>query len=261
MSGDRSDGNQGPLAGIGVVVIGDEILSGRRQDRHLAAVTERLAGRGLVADWAQILPDRRNSIIDLLRRSRADEATVFCFGGIGATPDDLTRACAAEAFERPLVRHPQAVALIESQFGKRAYPKRVLMAELPEGAALVPNPVNRVPGFSLDRHFFLPGFPEMAHAMLDTIFTGPLAELGDATYVEQSLWLVGASESELVDLMEAFCDAYPKLGLFSLPVHSPENRLLELGFRGERAKVKQAISELVAALGERGLPAYEERPA
>ncbi|RRQ23159.1 competence/damage-inducible protein A [Guyparkeria sp. SCN-R1] len=251
----------GALAGIGVVVIGDEILSGRRQDRHLAAVTERLADRGLVVDWAQFLPDREITIIDLLRRSRADGATVFCFGGIGATPDDLTRACAAKAFGRPLVRHPEAAALIESQFGEGAHPKRILMADLPEGAELVPNPFNRVPGFALERHFFLPGFPEMAHAMLDNILAGPLAGLGDAGYVERSLWLIDTPESELVDLMEAFCAAHPALRLFSLPVLSTERRLLELGFKGERAEVERAMTALVAALHEREITVHSQRPA
>ncbi|MFO7809186.1 competence/damage-inducible protein A [Guyparkeria sp.] len=250
----------GPLAGIGVLVIGDEILSGRRQDRHLAAVTERLAARGLVVDWAQFLPDRESTILDLLRRSRADGATVFCFGGIGATPDDLTRACAAIAFERRLLRHPEAAALIESQFGESAYPKRILMADLPEGADLVPNPFNRVPGFSLERHFFLPGFPEMAHAMLDQILAGPLVGLGDAGYVEHSLWLVDTPESELVDLMEVFCAAHPTLRLFSLPVLSTERRLLELGFKGERAEVERAMAALVSALHDRRIRVYDQRP-
>lgn len=254
-------GRSGPLAGIGVLVIGDEILSGRRQDRHLAAVTERLAARGLVVDWAQFLPDREITIVDLLRRSRADGATVFCFGGIGATPDDLTRACVASAFGRPLVRHPEAAALIEAQFGEAAYPKRILMADLPEGAELVPNPINQVPGFALERHFFLPGFPEMAHAMLDHILAGPLAGLGDASYVEQSLWLVGTPESELVDLMEAFCAAHPTLRLFSLPVLSTERRLLELGFKGERSEVDRAVIALSAALNAREITVHSQRPA
>lgn len=257
----RAESASGPLAGIGVVVIGDEILSGRRQDRHLAAVTDRLAARGLVVDWAQFLPDREVTIVDLLRRSRADGATVFCFGGIGATPDDLTRACAATAFGRPLVRHAEAAALIEAQFGEAAYPKRVLMADLPEGAELVPNPVNRVPGFALEGHYFLPGFPEMAHRMLDGILGGPLADLGDAGYVEQSVWLVDTPESELVDLMEAFCSAHPALRLFSLPVLSAERRLLELGFKGERSEVDRAMTELVRALAARSIDAHAERPA
>ncbi|MFP4251230.1 MAG: competence/damage-inducible protein A [Guyparkeria sp.] len=256
-----NEAGNGALAGIGVVVIGDEILSGRRQDRHLAAVTERLASRGLVVDWAQFLPDREITIVDLLRRSRADGATVFSFGGIGATPDDLTRACAATAFGRPLVRHPEAAALIEAQFGEEAYPTRIRMAELPEGATLVPNPFNRVPGFAVERHFFLPGFPEMAHAMLDHILAGPLAEIGDAGYVERSLWLVDTPESELVDLMEAFCAEHPSLRLFSLPVLSAERRLLELGFKGERPEVERAMAALVSALAERRIAVHAHRPA
>lgn len=250
----------GPLAGIGVAVIGDEILSGRRQDRHLQAVIDRLAPRGLVPSWAQFLPDRTETIVDLLRRSRRDGATVFCFGGIGATPDDLTRACVAQAFERPLTRHPEAAARIEGQFGRDAYPTRIRMADLPEGAALIPNAFNRVPGFSVEGHFFMPGFPEMAHAMLDWILEQPLAELGDAGYAERSLWLADTAESELIDLMEAVTGAHPQLRLFSLPVLGGGRRLLELGLKGDRADVDRVVDWLADELAGRGLAVFAERP-
>ena len=256
----NAKGGEGPLAGIGVVVIGDEILSGRRQDRHLAAVIERLAPRGLVPAWAQFLPDRTETVVDLLRRSRRDGATVFCFGGIGATPDDLTRACVAQAIDRPLTRHAEAAALIEEQFGKAAYPTRIRMADLPEGAALIPNAFNRVPGFSVERHFFMPGFPEMAHAMLDWILAHPLAELGDADYAERSLWLADTPESELIDLMEELASGYPHLRLFSLPVLGNGRRLLELGLKGERAEVDRVVDWLAAELAGRGLEVFAERP-
>ncbi|MFO7582763.1 competence/damage-inducible protein A [Guyparkeria sp.] len=249
-----------PLAGIGVLVIGDEILSGRRRDRHLQAVIDRLAQRGLVPSWAQFLPDREEIIVDLLQRSRRDGATVFCFGGIGATPDDLTRACVARAFDRPLVRHPGAAELIEGQFGEAAYPKRILMADLPEGAELIPNTFNRVPGFSLERHFFMPGFPEMAHAMLDWILEHPLADLGDADYAERSLWLADTPESDLIDLMDSLCLEHPHLSLFSLPVLGGSRRLLELGLKGDRAEVDRVLGWLTGELSARGFEVFPERP-
>ncbi|MGM0516540.1 MAG: competence/damage-inducible protein A [Pseudomonadota bacterium] len=251
---------QGPLAGIGVLVIGDEILSGRRRDRHLQAVIDRLAPRGLVPSWAQFLPDREETIVDLLQRSRHDGATVFCFGGIGATPDDLTRACVAKAFDRPLTRHPGAAELIEGKFGEEAYPTRIRMADLPEGAILIPNAFNRVPGFSVDGHFFMPGFPEMAHAMLDWILEHPLADLGDADYAERSLWLADTPESELVDLMEELAAGYPHLRLFSLPVIGGGRRLLELGLKGHRDEVDRLVDWLAGELAERGLTVFAERP-
>ncbi len=253
-------GSSAPLAGIGVLVIGDEILSGRRRDRHLQAVIDRLAPRGLVPSWAQFLPDREETIVDLLQRSRRDGATVFCFGGIGATPDDLTRGCAARAFDRPLRRHPGAVELIEGQFGEAAYPKRILMADLPEGAELIPNAFNQVPGFSVERHFFMPGFPEMAHAMLDWVLAHPLADLGDADYAERSLWLADTPESELIDLMDFLCDEHPHLGLFSLPVLGGKRRLLELGLKGDRAEVDRVIGWLTGELAGRGFEVFPERP-
>lgn len=98
-------------------------------------------------------------------------------GGIGATPDDLTRQCAAEAAGVPMERHPEALALIVEKFGEAAYAKRVLMADFPAGAGIIPNPYNRIPGFSLNRHYFLPGFPEMAWPMMEWVLDTHYAHL------------------------------------------------------------------------------------
>jgi molybdopterin-biosynthesis enzyme MoeA-like protein len=116
-------------------------------------------------------------MIASFKRSFNSNDIVFSFGGIGATPDDYTRQAAADALEVPIVRHQAAVAEIEAQFGEGAYPKRVIMADFPQGAGLIPNPVNRVAGFSAGlenkkqpsqkhNHYFVPGFPAMAHPMM-----------------------------------------------------------------------------------------------
>lgn len=254
------DGDRGETPPIGVVVIGDELLSGRRQDRHLTAVIERLAPRGLRPDWARYVGDDDDRIAHTLRDSQAESAVVFCFGGIGATPDDRTRAVAAHAFGRPLVRHPGALSLIEQQFGAEAYPHRVLMADLPEGADLIPNPINRVPGFYLERHFFMPGFPQMAHPMLDWILAGPLAALLDDQYVEEAIWLPNVSESFLIDVMDELCAAYPELRLFSLPIWRGEQRVIELGFKGQAVRVADAMAELTRRVTDLGCTVVRERP-
>jgi molybdopterin-biosynthesis enzyme MoeA-like protein len=154
---------------FGALIIGDEILSGKRQDKHFAKVIEVLKGRGLALAWAEYLGDDPQRIVATLKRTFATDDIVFSFGGIGATPDDHTRLCAAAAAGVPLARHPEAVAQIEARFGKDAYPKRILMAEFPLGAATVPNPYNRISGFTWKQHYFLPGFPEMAWPMMEWV--------------------------------------------------------------------------------------------
>ncbi len=245
---------------LGVFLIGDEILSGRRQDVHLAAVIARLAPRGLTLSWVQMLGDDAALIERQLRQSRADGVTAFCFGGIGATPDDLTRAAAAAAFDLPLHRHAEAEARIEAQFGAEARPHRVLMADLPAGAALIPNPVNNVPGFYLPQHFFMPGFPQMAHPMLDWILREPLAALGQHDYREAALWTIDASENDLLPLMERLVADYPTLKLFSLPTRQGQLRLIELGFKGEGARVEVAMQALSQALSQQGVRFQAQRP-
>jgi len=123
---------------FGIVMIGDEVLSGRRQDKHIPAVIERLNARGLRLSWARIIGDEMDLMVRTLRQAREDADVIFCFGGIGATPDDLTREAAALAFERPLTRHPEAEARIIAQFADQAFPYRVLMADLPEGPTSFP---------------------------------------------------------------------------------------------------------------------------
>lgn len=245
---------------VGVLIIGDEILSGRRTDQHLAAVITRLAPRGCPPGWVQIIGDDAPRIVRVLRESRALGDIVFCFGGIGATPDDLTRAAAAEAFDRPLQRHPEAVHLIETEFGTQAHPHRILMADLPYGAGLIPNPVNRVPGFYLDQHFFMPGFPSMAHPMLDWIMTGPLAALDQRDYREQSLWVLDVSESTLIGLMSELCQNYPELKLFSLPTRLGVRSVIELGFKGAALRVAEVMSLLPVRLDALGIRHQLERP-
>src|SRR5437660_431679 len=134
---------------IGALIIGDEILSGKRQDAHLAHVIDALRQRGLKLDWARYEGDDRDRLTATLRESFATGNIVFSFGGVGATPDDHTRQSAAAALGVALLRHPEAVAEIEAQFGAAAYPNRILMAEFPAGSRIIPNPVNRIASFSV----------------------------------------------------------------------------------------------------------------
>ncbi len=240
------------MKSIGIYIIGDEILSGKRQDAHFAKVISLLSARGLSLSWAHFLGDIPEHITAHLRASMARGDIVFSFGGIGATPDDHTRQCAAAAAGVPIERHAEAVANIEAQYGETAYPKRVLMADFPQGSALIPNPVNRVAGFSLNEHYFVPGFPEMAHPMVEWVLeTYYPALFHSRDYLEQSIVVTEAGESDLIDLMNSLLSAYPTLKLFSLP-RTNQRRTTEVGLKGPSEAVyagMQALKQGVSALG------------
>ncbi len=247
---------------VGLLIIGDEILSGKRQDKHLSKAIEILGERGIELAWAEYLGDDPARITATLRRTLATQDVVFSFGGIGATPDDHTRQCAAAALGRPLVRHPGAVKEIEARFGEAAYPKRVLMAEFPEGADLVPNPVNRIAGFSVGTHYFLPGFPEMAWAMMRWALDAKHRDLFRASLpFEEAIIVREAGESDLLELMNAVVRDFPDLKLSSLPQwHGSGARVIELAVRGEAARVSVAMAFVRAEVTKLGYP-FAERPA
>jgi len=242
--------------GFGLLVIGDEVLNGNRTDKHLAAFKARLSDRGHTLAWHWVLPDEPPVITEHLRFSLRLGGPVFVCGGIGATPDDHTRACAADAAGVELIRHPEAQALIEGRFGPDAYPLRIRMADLPGGCALVPNPYNQIPGFSLRAHWFLPGFPQMAWPMADWVLD---RHYGRAAHLEEAaLKVIGVPESQLIPIMEDLGLRFPAHKLFSLP-HLGEGAHILLGVRG-RGGVEQAMEALRQALNRAGMT-FEEPSA
>ncbi|MES2580921.1 MAG: molybdopterin-binding protein [Pseudomonadota bacterium] len=237
---------------IGVYIIGDEILSGKREDKHLSQAIQILKSRGLTLSWAEYLADEPEHLVASFKRSFNTSDIVFSFGGIGATPDDYTRQAAAVALSVPLERHKAAVAEIEAQFGEGAYPKRVLMAEFPAGADLIPNPVNRVAGFAIQNHYFLPGFPQMAHPMMEWVLDTHYSHLFHKTeYLEQSIIIADGVESRLIDLMQQILTDYPNIKVFSLPKLKP-NRQVELGAKGAPVLVNKAMQDIKAGVSRIG---------
>jgi len=236
---------------FGLVVIGDEILCGKRTDKHQPHVIEVLQARGLQVAWSRVVGDHRQRLVHELQLTQLDALPVLCFGGIGATPDDQTRQAAAKAFGTRLVRHPDAAAMIEDQFGDRAYPDRMRMADLPEDCLLIPDPHNRIPGFTLYDHHFFPGFPSMAWPMLDWVLDH-YYPYHAAPETEKSVRVFHTRESDLISLMDDLSAAHTGAKLFSLP-HMGSIPSIELGFRGEQSAVGAAFSGLVAALSMRGL--------
>ncbi len=238
---------------IGVVVVGDEILSGKRQDKHLAHAIQTLGARGLAVDWASYVGDDRGRLTALFRDSLARGDLVFSFGGIGATPDDHTRQAAAAALGVPLERHLEAVAEIEARFGAEAYPHRVLMAEFPAGASIIPNPFNRIAAFSVRDHHFFPGFPQMAWPMMDWVLDTRYPHLRREPPVERAIAVYDVGESQLLTLMDENVARFPRVKLFSLPAFLPDGgRRIELGVRGPRTDADAALDHLVAGVRKAG---------
>ena len=239
---------------IGAIIIGDEILSGKRQDGHFRHIVETLGKRGLELKWCRLIGDDPALIVDTLRQTYAGGDIVFSFGGIGATPDDHTRQCAAEAAGVPLIRHPDAVAEIEARFGADAYPRRILMADLAQGSTIIPNPFNRVPGFSLNHHHFLPGFPQMAWPMMEWVLDTLYPDLrNQAPEAEEIFTVCDAMESPLLDSMNEFVRRYPEVRFSSLPhIGEDGQRRVEFGVKGARPRVAEATAWLKAEVEKQG---------
>jgi molybdopterin-biosynthesis enzyme MoeA-like protein len=232
---------------IGLIIVGDEILSGKREDKHLRHVIELLAARGLALAWARYVGDERERITAVLREAFAGGELVFCTGGIGATPDDHTRQAAAAALGRELALHPQARALILERMRDVAREQgvpfeperpdnvhRLNMGVFPAGAELIPNPYNKIAGFSVGHVHFVPGFPVMAWPMIEWVLDQRYAALqGGARAVERSVIVFGSMEATLTPLMEDIEARFAGVKVFSLPsVDHPEwGRHIELGVK------------------------------
>ncbi|MES2024090.1 MAG: molybdopterin-binding protein [Pseudomonadota bacterium] len=255
---------------FGLIIIGDEILSGKRIDKHFSKVVDLLSVRGLSLGWAEILGDDRARITSTLKRTFASDDIVFSCGGIGATPDDHTRQCAAAALGVPIELHPEAKQKIQERMLEMAREAnvpfdlnkpenlhRLKMGEFPQGAEIIPNPYNKIPGFAIHHgngggaHYFMPGFPVMAWPMIEWILDTHYGHLfHQQPRFEKSVLVFQSMESALTPLMEAIEDEFPQVKVFSLPsVGDAETRRhIELGVKGEPEQAAAAFDKLIAEL-------------
>lgn len=249
---------------IGLIIIGDEIMSGKRSDKHFLTMIDMLAKRELQLDWAEYLGDNPDRIVATLRRTFSSEDIVFCCGGIGSTPDDHTRKCASIALGVPLVLHPEAkekiyerIAEVAKNAGKAIdldapdNIQRLKMGEFPEGSKIIPNPVNRIPGFSVGTHYFMPGFPEMVAPMMEWALETYHSALFHQIHVdEKSLLVFGAAEAMMTPLMEEIEKSFPLIKIFSLPhiANAKSRAYVELGVKGDMTQLQQAFEKLQEGL-------------
>ena len=242
---------------FGAFIIGDELLVGKRQDKHLPFVIEALAKRGLRLSWAHYLGDEPDRITAALKQSLGSRDVVFSFGGIGATPDDHTRQCAAAALNTQLKLHPEAEREIRARFGGEVTPQRLQMGEFPEGSSIIPNPVNRIPGFSVRDHHFVPGFPQMAWPMVEWVLDTQYAKLFNRDqWDEASILVYEAGESQLIPAMQAVEAGFKGIKVFSLPSMGQDGSRIhvELGVRGDPAQVEPAMQQLRQLVRDAGFP-------
>jgi molybdopterin-biosynthesis enzyme MoeA-like protein len=243
---------------FGAFIIGDELLVGKREDKHLAFLIGALARRGLRLGWAHYLGDDPARLTDALARSFATTDVVFSFGGIGATPDDHTRQCAAAALGVPLALHPEAEREIRARFpGQEVTPQRLQMGEFPQGAGIIPNPVNRIPGFSVRDHHFVPGFPQMAWPMVEWVLETRYRDRFDSQkWAEASMLVFEAGESQLIPAMQAVERDFKGVKVFSLPSMGADGSRIhvELGVRGDPGQVGAAMDALRGQVRAAGFP-------
>jgi molybdopterin-biosynthesis enzyme MoeA-like protein len=253
---------------FGLIIVGDEILSGKRRDQHFPKVVELLGERGLQLAWAEYVGDDPERITALLARSFAGADIVFSCGGIGATPDDHTRQCAAAALGLPLELHPEGARNIQERIAELAREagqvadlqspdnlQRLKMAEFPAGASLIPNPYNRVAGFTVARHHFVPGFPVMAWPMIAWVLDTHYRHLfNQVARAERAFIVYEVAESTLTPLMEAIEATHRLVKVFSLPSvgDAHTRRHIELGVKGDPAQVDAAFEQMRAGLAAVG---------
>ena len=233
------------------VIIGTELLNGRRTDAHFSFFNEQLLKRGWEQKASFVVPDDPNLIFNIFNLIKSDKNSVmFCFGGIGATPDDLTREIAAKAFTNGKMEfHDEAKNRIINQFKEEAYPHRINMSYLPINAKLLKNVVNNVAGFYLeDRFFFTPGFPSMSQSMVIEALD-KLYPQNKSKYMK--VLTASCGENELIDLMKKV----PKhLDLASLPKIIEDKRKVVLSISGYDIKeVDKNFQEFVNYLENRNI--------
>ncbi len=212
------------------LIIGTEILNGRRVDKHFEFIKNELAKYGHELFASFIIKDDKKLIENCFELIKADKNSVlFSFGGIGSTPDDLTREIASKVFRKtPTIPHQKFLQDIIDKFQDEAYPHRIHMADLPPNSDLIHNPVNNMSGFSLDdRFFFVPGFPIMAHPMVSSIIKKHF-------YIKKEKFrrtlLAQTSENTLINMMQKLP---PHIELSSLPIFNNNKPSVELSLSSQ----------------------------
>ena len=233
-----------------VLIIGDEILSGRTQDTNLNFIAKYLGTFGVDLAEARVVGDLKDEIIAALNHLRARYDYVITTGGIGPTHDDITADCVAEAFGVALYEHPDIIAMMAARWAGELNPARRRMARVPDGGSLVKNPVQGPPGFRIGNVFVLAGVPMIMRGMMEDV--GPRMRPG-AVVIARTVRVEGAGESMMAEPLEAVAKAHPALSLGSYPFFGPEGFGSNLVVRGrDEGEVLATVEELIGVLANVG---------
>lgn len=224
-----------PPNSFGLIIVGDEVLSGRCQDVHLGQTIALLKKHQQSLAWSYCVGDDSSSLTQALKASHANaqqnNGVVFVTGGIGATPDDRTRQAAANAFNCPLTPHPEGVSILEAKYNEPLSEHRTRLVSFPQGAQLIPNPINQVPGFSLHHHFFVPGFPRMAAPMFEWVMQTHFANRPPSLAQEKGLRVFGISEGDIAPILNDLENKFADVASFSLPATQPDEHYVDVGVK------------------------------
>ncbi|MFP6729913.1 MAG: molybdopterin-binding protein [Alphaproteobacteria bacterium] len=245
-----------------LIIIGDEILSGRTADVNLRYIAGRLNSLGVRLAEARVVADKQDAIVAALNECRARYDYVLTTGGIGPTHDDITAAAVAAAFDRPLIRHPEIVAILENAYrgsDMELNEARLSMADTPEGATLIDNPVSGAPGWQIENVFVFAGVPKIMQAMFESM-THRLT--GGEPLRERSI-VVDIGEGTLASALSDIQDRHPNLSIGSYPYYRGGAFGVKLVLRGtDDAELDTAAEEVIAALQDLGgNPRIEEATA
>lgn len=237
-----------------LIVIGDEILSGRTEDKNIAQLTRWLNGEGIRLVEVRVVPDVQQRIVAAVNALRPDFDYVFTTGGIGPTHDDITVDALAAAFQVPVMIHPEARAILEDYYARRGgvTEARLRMARVPAGAELIPNPTSGAPGVRIGNVFVLAGVPNIAARMLDAL-TGKLAGGRPMLSVTVS---AKAAESEVAALLSQVQDEHPGVSIGSYPFYRDGTFGADFVIRSEDKTLVEACAQVLRErLKAAGFPA------
>ena len=239
-----------------VLIIGDEILSGRTQDTNLRDIAKYLGVHGVDLAEARTVPDVMEEIVAALNALRARYDYVITTGGIGPTHDDITADAVAAAFGVELHEHPEIIALLAARPGMELNAARRRMARVPAGGGLVRNPVQGPPGFTIGNVFVLAGVPSIMRGMLEDV--GHRLRSGVVT-VSRTVRVEGSGEGLIAAPLEAVAKAHPTMSLGSYPFFGAEGYGSNLVLRGrDPAELAGTVEELIAALKGAGIENVRE---
>jgi molybdenum cofactor synthesis domain-containing protein len=234
-----------------LVIIGNEILSGRTRDENLAFLARELNGIGIQLREARIVPDAEADIVEAVNACRARHDHVFTTGGIGPTHDDITAASVARALDRPLVRHPEAERRLLAYYPpEKVNEARMKMADTPEGAELIDNPVSVAPGFTVENVHVLPGVPSILQAMLP----GLKPRLQGGAVVRSRTLTVFCPEGDLASPLAEIQARHPTVEIGSYPFMRQDRFGATVVLRSvDEAAIAATADELLAEVRERGI--------